>query len=205
MENAGRSAAAVVAGMLRRDLGVAPSDARVAIVCGAGNNGGDGYVMARHLANRGVSVKVFATRSPQSLRGDARAHAAIVERMALPLSRCFEATGIESVAAHWDEAHVLVDALLGTGFKGPVRNPILAAIHRINAGKARRIVAVDIPSGMDGDTGRAEHGAVRADATVTFVAPKQGFSNPEARPLLGRVLVRGIGAPPWLVERAAGA
>lgn len=201
MENAGRNVARIVHRVLLRHLRRLPSEANVVVVCGGGNNGGDGYVVARHLANRGAKVRIFATKATEALRGDAAVNATIALNMGLPLVPIVDAEQLATRAGAWDEADVLVDALLGTGFSGPVRGHLRLVIQRINAAKARQVLAVDLPSGLDGDTGEALQGAVRADWTTTLVAAKHGFLAPSARKLLGRVVVAGIGVPPGLIDR----
>ena len=187
MENAGRGTAEVL-----RTLGVRGP---VVICCGKGNNGGDGYVIARHLDNAGVPVRVLLFCRPEELTGDAaiayriiaRSGLAVVDFAAQPLDDA--ALSRELVAADW-----VLDALFGTGLSGPVRPPFDRVIAAINAGPAR-VLAVDIPSGLDCDTGVPLGTAVRAHHTVTFVARKKGFANPAAVEWLGRVHVVGIGAP----------
>ena len=175
----------------------------VAIVCGKGNNAGDGFVIARHLDLRGVVVRIVLLGSPEDLRGDAAANYAIVARCGLPvadLSRRFEAPAFEQqlVGAEW-----IVDALLGTGATGPPREPMATAIRQMNAANAARL-AVDLPSGLDCDTGDPADPTFRADHTCTFVAPKVGFSNPNAATYLGQVHVIDIGAPRKLLDEIAG-
>jgi NAD(P)H-hydrate epimerase len=190
MENAGRGAAEVL-----RTLG---ATGPVAICCGKGNNGGDGYVIARHLDNAGVPVRVLLFCRPEELTGDAatayqiiaRSGLAIVDFAGQPLD---DATLRRELAADW-----VVDALFGTGLSGPVRSPFDRVIVAINAGSAR-VLAVDIPSGLDCETGVPLGTAVRAHHTVTFVARKKGFANPAAGEWLGQVHVVGIGAPRVLV------
>ena len=187
MENAGRGAAEVL-----QTLG---ATGPVVICCGKGNNGGDGCVIARHLDNAGVPVRVLLFCRPEELTGDAaiayqiiaRSSMAVVDFAARPLDEA--ALRRELAAAEW-----VVDALFGTGLSGPVRPPFDQVIAAINAGPAR-VLAVDIPSGLDCDTGVPLGTAVRAHHTVTFVALKKGFANPAAQAWLGQVHVVGIGAP----------
>jgi NAD(P)H-hydrate epimerase len=187
MENAGRGAAEVL-----RSLGVTGS---VVICCGKGNNGGDGFVIARHLDNAGVPVRVLLFCRPEELAGDAAIAYQIITRSGLdivtvamqPLDEAALRDAL--VAAEW-----VVDALFGTGLSGPVRAPFDQVIAAINASPAR-ILAVDIPSGLDCDTGAPLGIAVRAHHTVTFVARKKGFANSASGEWLGQVHVVGIGAP----------
>lgn len=201
MENAGRNAAAVVLEVLGETCKVAPSDAQVAILCGGGNNGGDGYVIARHLANQGVTVTVYTTVEPAKLNGDAATNHVVYTRMGLPV---WPVTNLEQLNEHapaWSKAHVVVDALLGTGFSGTVRPNLASVIERCNALEDSVVVAVDVPSGLDCDTGQPSNATIKAQVTVTFVAEKKGFAASEAPPYTGRVAVVDIGSPPQLVDR----
>jgi len=196
MENAGRGAAQVVLEMLKE-----PADSVVAIVCGAGNNGGDGFVIARHLHNAGVKVAVYLAVDPAKLGGDAKINCDIAHRMKLPIHPLLTPAQIEEGGAAMGRADVIVDAILGTGFSGQVRPPFDEIIRRVNALKGPKVVAVDLPSGLDCDTGQPSNATIRADVTVTFVAPKVGFGTPEAAEYVGRVVVVDIGDPRELVGR----
>lgn len=205
MENAGINAADVVTGMLE-----AVEGRKVAIVCGGGNNGGDGLVIARHLVNAGRKVVVYLAADPAGLTGDAATNYNICHRMGVKLMRVDDEASLAEQAGHWSSADVLVDALLGTGFDASrgLRGHAEAVIGAINsAGERRRqgragprVLAIDVPSGLDCETGEAGGAAVRADATVTFVARKVGFDQPDAAGFLGEVFVAGIGAPASLVD-----
>lgn len=189
MENAGRNAA-----MLLHER--APA-ARLAIVCGKGNNAGDGFVIARHLANLGHDVRLLLACDPSEYRGDAAVNWRVVETMRLPVTVLATASREE-----WERALAgadwIVDALLGTGATGAPRAAIATAIEAVNAVAARDhsgVFAVDLPSGLDCDTGEAPGACIRANLTATFVAPKVGFGRPEAARWLGEVHVLDIGAP----------
>lgn len=199
MENAGRCAAELATEM----LGAATCRARpasVLILCGRGNNGGDGFVAARHLHNRGFRVSVVLLGRGSDLAGDAAANYAIVRRMAIELSEVGE---IGPAAGRLAAADLVVDALLGTGLRGAVKEPFYSAISAMNA-SGRPILALDIPSGLDADTGRPLGIAVRAVRTITFVAPKVGLLAPAAREYLGELTVADIGVPKELVIELAG-
>lgn len=186
MENAARSVAEIIFDVLP---GAA---ARVLVLCGPGNNGGDGFVVARHLHIARVQVEVAVTDQPAT--PDAATNFEIVKRMDV---RCIDVRtpdGLEAVRAAAAGADVIVDALLGTGARGAPRGTMAELILIANSAPGRR-VAVDIPSGLDGDTGQTADSCFRADLTVTLVAEKLGFSQPGARALTGRIAVVGIGAP----------
>ena len=207
MENAGRG---VVDALLDVDPSLrapGPGKKLVAIICGKGNNGGDGLVIARHLTIQGVRTVVVLLGDGDDLTGDARSNwstlqfcgGAIFEIHSPEPHDVREFLDLNADGAAW-----LVDAMLGTGAAGEPREPIASAIRWMNAQPARRL-AVDIPSGLDCDTGSAAAETVRADVTCTFVAMKRGFLSPEAKPYLGDVRVVHIGVPESLAREAAGA
>lgn len=195
MENAGRNAAE----LLDR---LAPS-ARFVIVCGPGNNGGDGAVMARHLHNRGHDVTICATRSPGEMSPDARVNMAVCQWAGIPIRTLDIDGSLEDWKGLFADADWLVDALFGTGFHGPVRRPLDAVIQAMN-GSGRSVFAVDAPSGLDCDTGAPSDPCVKAAVTATFVATKPGLVAASARDFAGRVEVIDIGVPRRLVDEIAG-
>jgi NAD(P)H-hydrate epimerase len=191
MENAGRGAAELLI-----QLGVA---GRVAICAGKGNNGGDGYVIARHLEQRGISSTVLLFCRPSELTADAAINYHVLEAAEFPLVVLGAAPDAAQLGRQLATADWVVDALLGTGTRGAIREPYLSAIAAINrAGK--KVLAVDLPSGMDCDTGQPLGACVRADHTATFVARKVGFDAPGSERLTGRVHVIDIGVPKRLLE-----
>jgi NAD(P)H-hydrate epimerase len=196
MENAGRGTAELLLALGARGP--------VVICCGKGNNGGDGFVIARHLDNRGVPVHVLLFADPDELRGDAAVNYRVLARSGVALTALPARTPPE--AEVWEElesADWVVDALFGTGLNSPVRPPLDGVIARINDGAAP-VLAVDLPSGLDCDTGRPLGPTVRAQHTATMAARKKGFAEPDARPWLGEVHVIDIGVPrPLLAEAGA--
>jgi NAD(P)H-hydrate epimerase len=194
MENAGRGAAELLLA-----LGI---NGKVVICCGKGNNGGDGYVIARHLDNGGAPVKILLFAHPQELTGDAAIAYRIVAMSELPLA-VFDRPpfDVEELNREFADADWIVDALCGTGLQGPMRPPMDQAVDAINASGAR-VLAVDLPSGLDCDTGLPLGPTVRAHHTATFVAMKKGFADPAAAPWLGQVHVVDIGVPRRLLEEA---
>ncbi len=195
MENAGNNAATL---MLDRtvmvEAGVAFDDIqRVVILCGAGNNGGDGFVIARHLANRNHwDIITVLVGDSQRLSEDCRVNHDICSKMGLP---------IESDAPPIDGSDLIVDAILGTGFSGNVREPAASIIDTVNASRCAGVVAIDVPSGLDCDTGESGNVAIRANLTITFAANKIGFRQPAAIAHIGRVHVADIGAPRAIIDR----
>jgi NAD(P)H-hydrate epimerase len=183
----------------------------IRIVAGKGNNGGDGLAAARLLHLRGVAVSVALIADPASLQGDARANLEIVQRMGIPL-----AAGIRQPAASSEArapatlpaadglltADLILDALLGTGVRGAATGDAAAAIEAMNGAEAP-ILAVDLPSGLDADTGQTPGPCVRAARTVTFALPKRGLLLYPGRKHAGEIVVGDIGIPRPLLEDPA--
>jgi len=201
MENAGINATAALLNHLDAQRGLPPTQARVAVVCGGGNNAGDGYVIARHLHNWGAAVELYSAVDPAKLTGDAATNHAICVAMGMPPTLVADARAATDAARRWGGCDAVVDALLGTGFQGRVREPMDKLIDAINAAEDPVKLAVDCPSGLDADTGHPSNATVRAALTVTFVSRKRGFDAEGAEAYTGRVVVAEIGTPPWLIER----
>lgn len=192
MENAGRGCVEVL-----QRLG---AKGPVAIACGKGNNAGDGLVMARHLDRCGIEVGVLLCANPAEFSGDALANYQIVQRSGISLHPWQE----PAAAAFLERAEWIVDALLGTGASGPPRPPFDEAIRLLNAAQGKKLT-IDLPSGLDCDSGTPAEPTFRADHTCTFVAPKIGFANPLAAAFLGQVHVIDIGVPRKLLEECCAA
>jgi NAD(P)H-hydrate epimerase len=195
MENAGRGAAAWL-----RDRGLAPTG-RGLILCGPGNNGGDGGVVARHLDLWGYPVRVVWFTRADRLRGDAAVQFRVLDRSGFDQACWDDAASVtpERLDALLADADWLVDALLGTGLTRPVEGMLRALIEAINR-SGKPAFALDLPSGLDADTGRPLGVAVHARATATFVAPKLGFAAPGADTYTGDVTVIDIGVPRSILE-----
>ncbi len=194
MENAGRG---VVEVLCRIDQHLA--NRSVVVLCGKGNNAGDGFVIARHLAIQSVTVQVLLLAAPEKLEGDARQNYEILRSCGVPMICVADQSDLhKTLDTHAGGTDWLIDAMLGTGARGEPREPILAAIAWMNRQPCKRL-AVDLPSGLDCDTGQAATPTVRADLTCTFVAPKIGFSCDSSREFLGDVHVVSIGTPPKLL------
>lgn len=185
MENAGRGAAEKVVDLLGRVL-----KPRVCIVCGPGNNGGDGFVVARHLKIAGIAVKCFLAGDPAALKGDALKQFQILKQLKVAV-RSIRAVNAE-FKRDVQKANVTVDALFGIGLNREVGEPFYSMIEALNA-YAKKIVALDVPSGLDATTGRVWGACVRADLTVTFQAIKTGLCKREGPKNSGRVVVCHIG------------
>jgi len=194
MENAGRACADTLC-----RLGI---EGPVAVCCGSGNNAGDGFVIARHLDLRGKPVRVLLWTAPGKLRGDAAHNYEVLQNSDVPIIDC-EGRGDEAwLAPKLAGADWIVDALLGTGAQGSPRPPLDRVIRVLNRQPARKM-AVDLPSGLDCDTGDPADDTFVAQHTCTFVARKVGFRTPAAQDYLGAVHVLDIGAPRKLIEELA--
>jgi NAD(P)H-hydrate epimerase len=199
MENAGRGAAALLAGR------IADADPRpeVLVLCGPGNNGGDGGVVARHLDLWGFPNRVVWFAEPEKLRGDAAVQWSILEKSGVDQvtwrphpDHLSDPVRLDTLLAGADW---LVDGLLGTGLTRPVEGALRIVIEAVNR-SGKPVLALDLPSGLDADRGVPLGAAVRATLTATFVAPKLGFDAPGARDYTGEVTVVDIGAPRRLLE-----
>ena len=193
MENAGRGCAELI-----REKLIDVSDPRVCIFCGTGNNGGDGYVIARHLINSGFDVTVVVCGDRGKIKGDAKINLDILERMGqtVVLLSPADSDAAVRVADLAASADMLVDSLFGTGLNGPLRDDWKQLVEALNACECPTL-AVDIPSGLDCDTGQPLGAAIEASWTVTFVAVKKGFTSAQAARYTGEIFVAsiGVGAP----------
>lgn len=181
------------------ELGVAGP---ISVCAGKGNNGGDGFVIARHLEILGFEVRVLLFAPADQLTGDAAINFGVIKKAGSRIVELHDAKEAE-IARALDGSAWIVDALLGTGTQGRLREPFALAVRCINNQPAKRF-AVDLPSGLDCDSGEpiddAEH-CVRADFTATFVARKSGFDNESATQFLGDVRVIDIGVPRSFLDR----
>ncbi|HKW89989.1 MAG TPA: NAD(P)H-hydrate dehydratase [Candidatus Acidoferrales bacterium] len=197
MENAGASVAQFLASNF------APIDRRrIVVLCGKGNNGGDGFVASRKLAQLGPPPEVFLFADPSELHGEAAEN----YRRLLSIPRnpkiIRDAAAWSEVRASLASAGIVVDALLGTGLRGKVEGLLAQAIEDVNRRDSRRVVvAVDIPSGLSGDSGEVSGPAIFADFTITFTAPKIGMLLAPASNCVGRLNVAEIGTPRDLLEQ----
>ena len=206
MENAGINATAALLDLVAEREGLSAPFVRAIVCCGSGNNGGDGYVIARHLHNWGAAVQIVATRHPDELHGDAAVMGRIALRMGLDITTISAEADADTLAAGWTGSHLLVDALLGTGTTGAPRGGSATLIRAINATRRAHghlTGAIDIPSGLDPDTGQPHDPCIEADLTITFAAMKMGLAEDHAQPWTGHTVVADIGIPPGLVDRVA--
>lgn len=184
MENAGRVVALETVKALKRVKG-----RRVCVVCGAGNNGGDGFVAARHLLNHGAAVAVLFAGGTSKLGPEARVNFRALQRLNIPI-RVFDARGRRELA----KADVIIDALFGIGLSREITGILREIIDAVNASSAH-VLAVDIPSGLDATTGKIWGACVKADTTVTLACPKKGLFAGHGPECSGKIVVADIGIP----------
>jgi NAD(P)H-hydrate epimerase len=200
MENAGRRGAEVIYDTL---MSRPHAGQQVTILIGPGNNGGDGWVIARHLEAWGVEIHCILVGSPDHLSPDNEANFSVLVRSGLRpliLPRESDPSVLDLCRDKLRSSSLCVDALLGTGSKGTPREPLASIIRLANETNLMRI-AIDLPSGLDADSGVAHEPTFRADRTVTMVTRKLGFQNPNARQYLGDVIVIPIGIPASQLRR----
>ncbi len=196
MENAGRAAFAAI----RRWRGRLAGQSALVLV-GPGNNGGDGLVIARYLSQAGCRVEIVLLARPADLRGETASNWLIVKRLALPVRELTDEGQVDEALAGLMRVDFVVDALLGTGLTRPVSGRFKAVIERLNQA-GRPVVAVDMPSGLDSDSGRVLGGCLRAELTVTFALAKRGQVVTPGRGYVGRLEVVDIGIPEAAVRES---
>ena len=194
MENAGREA-------VREILKSYPAilKGKVAIIAGKGNNGGDGFVIARYLLNRGVSVKVFLLAAREEVKGDARSNLAILSTMKAPLVEIQDLSSWKAHLAEVEGCCLIVDAILGTGLASKVKGVVREVIEDLHHCEIPT-VAVDLPSGLDATTGEILSVCVKADLTITFGLPKRGMLIYPGAHYAGRIKIVDISIPHHLLE-----
>ncbi len=207
MENAASGAARFLQSRYRTE------DAGILIVCGTGNNGGDGLVMARHLYNAGLPVAVLLlTARGGRLSYECQANWQILKKTKLTLKTLSPNASPVSFSLQWDEAVELaiatvgpitwiVDAVLGMGANGPLRHPVDLLVQKMQSLGSVQRMALDLPTGWDCDRGPIGSDIFRATITYTFVAPKISFSHPLAPEYLGEIVVGEIGIPPEVIAQ----
>ncbi len=193
MEHAGFAIAHAV-----RTLSSSPTRP-IVVCCGSGFNGGDGLAAARLLHCWGYSPRIALLAPLASLREEPAIYANMLRRLNQPFVECASVDSLSRIEAWWNNAAVIIDALLGIGVRGDVREPIATCIGRMNR-SGRPIVAADIPSGLNGDSGTVQGIAVRATLTVAFGLPKQGCFRAQGPAHTGSLITDSITIPPTLLE-----
>src|SRR5436190_20515192 len=198
MENAGRQAVAAMEAMYT-DL----SERQVAILCGRGNNGGDGFVVARTLVQRGVDVSVFLLGRVADVRGDARTNLEILGRMGLTVVEVSDSQAWELHSSEVSDCNLIVDAIFGTGLNAPISGLIETVIADVNT-SGIPVVAIDLPSGLSADTPEQHGPVVDAALTVTLAAPKLSLVLPPGETLAGDIVIADIGIPGEVIDHLDG-
>lgn len=190
MENAGRLTAQEIVKRARPRRGLAPGN--VVIFCGTGNNGGDGFVIARHLFLQGIKTKVFLIGKPQNLKTDPAINYQILKKLKCPAESIAHIN--KKVLSELNRATLIVDAIFGIGLSRNIGAPYKPIIETINQTK-KMVVAVDVPSGLDTTTGKPLGICLKAHLTVTFAVMKKGLLTREGKKYAGKVIVADIGIP----------
>lgn len=171
---------------------------RVLVLAGGGNNGGDGFVIARRLIDLGVEAGICLLADPVRIGGDAKVHYDVYMNRGMPIFYLHE-NSLEKLKASLEWADIIVDAILGTGVNGPVQEPHSQVISLVNQYKGKKlIISVDIPSGVSSDTGKVDGVAIKADKTITFVFPKKGFFLNQGPSHVGEWKAVDISVPPGI-------
>jgi len=184
MENAGRAVADEILTLKKR---------KIAIFCGKGNNGGDGFVCARHLFTHGMKPDVFLAGKTSEMKGAARLNADILLKLGHTIRELHE-NNIDAITEQMRRYDVIVDAILGVGFKGRLEGSLRELAESINSSDAY-VLSVDIPSGLDADRGEVSGCCVRANKTITFIAKKRGMVKGKGPEYCGRIVVKDLGFP----------
>src|SRR5436190_9059292 len=194
MENAGRQTVAAMEAV-HTDL----SERQVAVLCGRGNNGGDGFVVARTLAQRGVDVSVFLMGRVADVRGDARINLEILGRLGRSVVEIGDSQAWELHFSEVRDCSIIVDAIFGTGLNAPVSGLIESVIADVNAAGIT-VVSIDVPSGLSADAAEPIGESIEADTTVTLGAPKLPLVLPPAETRAGDIVIADIGIPSGVLE-----
>ena len=198
MENAGRQVVAAMEAMHGELL-----DRQVAVLCGHGNNGGDGFVVARTLMQRGVSVSVFLMGRVADVRGDARVNLEILGRLGVTVVEIGDSQAWELHFSEVRDCSIIVDAIFGTGLNAPVSGLIESVIADVNAAGIT-VVSIDVPSGLSADAVEQIGESIEADTTVTLGAPKLPLLLPPGETRAGDVVIADIGIPAEVIDSLEG-
>src|SRR5207253_1247944 len=198
MENAGRQAVAAIEAMYADLL-----ERQVGVLCGRGNNGGDGFVVARTLVQRGVDVAVFLLGGVADVRGDARTNLEILGRLGVTVVEIGDSQAWELHFSEVSDCTLIVDAIFGTGLNAPVSGLIQSVIADVNT-SGIPVVAIDLPSGLSADSAEPIGDSIEAGLTVTLAAPKLPLVLPPAETRAGDIVIADIGIPMDVIESVDG-
>src|SRR6478609_4182933 len=198
MENAGRQTVAAMEAAFEE-----LASSHVGVLCGRGNNGGDGFVVARTLAQRGIEATVFLLGSVSDVRGDARTNLEILGRVGVTVVEITDAQEWELHFSEISECDLIVDAIVGTGFHGPLTGLLESVVADVN-GLGVPVVAIDLPTGVSADSHELEGEAIEASMTVTLAAPKVPLILPPADAYGGDLVIADIGIPGAVIDELEG-
>src|SRR4051812_47763766 len=198
MENAGRQAVAAMEAVYSDLL-----DRQIAVLCGRGNNGGDGFVVARTLLQRGCDVAVFLIGRVADVRGDARINLDILGRLGLAIAEVADGQAWELHFSEFSACTLVVDAIFGTGLNAPVSGLIQSVIADVNASGVP-VVSIDLPSGLSADSPEPIGDSIEAGTTVTIAAPKLPLVLPPAETRAGDIVIADIGIPAGVIDSVEG-
>ncbi len=193
MENAGRG----IADLAEKIVG--QKSKKILVICGKGNNGGDGFVAARHLANCGYRVQVIMLSRTSDLKNDPKLNFQILKKMRIPVKCITSQSKTSQFKAFVQKSDLIIDGIFGVGLKRPVKGLFYDVISILNASK-KQILAIDVPSGLDSDSGEELGIAVRAFATGTLGAAKRGLLLKRGPKCSGKVTVLDISIPRELLQ-----
>ncbi|MBO4852963.1 MAG: NAD(P)H-hydrate dehydratase [Schwartzia sp.] len=194
MENAGRAAADALTGLLGEI-----ADRTVCVLAGSGNNGGDAYAAARHLWSRGARIAIYSVGNAEHMKPATKKNLEICQKLGIPVRPITAERDWEKLRIYLRLADGVLDGILGTGVKGPLRGPEERLIQLVNE-EAHHVVAIDVPSGIDADTGTMHGAAIMAETTATFGLPKAGLFFCPGAACAGRIVVDSISLPQALVD-----
>jgi hydroxyethylthiazole kinase-like uncharacterized protein yjeF len=194
MENAGRCSAEVALDMIS-----AEGKKKAFCVCGKGNNGGDGFVCARHLINKGVQVEIFVAGDPDKIKGDAKVNLGILRKMEVKIATLQAGFDILEFKKKLKDTRLIIDAIFGIGLSGKIREPSGTVINAITESE-KPVLAIDVPSGLDAATGDIMGTCIKVGKTVTFGLPKSGFIKKHGPSKTGEVIIADISIPWQLLK-----
>jgi len=197
MENAGEASYSVILSVILNKIGF--TNQRFVIFCGSGNNGGDGLVVARKLHSMGGSTKIYILGNPENYTGASKTNLEIIKKLNIPVTLIEQADKFESLKMELAHCNIIIDAIFGTGLKREIKDIYYDVIRLINNSN-KTVVSLDIPSGINGDTGRIMGTAVKADYTITFGLPKPGNILYPGFEHCGDLSVTHISFPPELYK-----
>lgn len=195
MENAGRSVADEVVSILKNK-----KIKKIAIICGKGNNGGDGFVAARYLINQGFEVKNFLLGKVKEITSDSRANLDMLLKSNQKILEIPNLKAFNSMEKNIKDCSLIIDAIFGVGLKGKVKEPFKTVINFLNR-SGKMVVSIDVPSGLDANTGLPLGVCVKADKTISFTLAKKGFFLNQGPDFVGKLKIAGIGIPKSLIQR----